>query len=161
MQTMRLNVNAQKNIWMFKTNENESLDDINTFFEFMENIPAVFKTKNGLDNAEVMNLPIPYIANELRKTLVEYDGDILQFLGINNVPIEKNERVNIPETESNKHELTIDLKNFTTTRDRAVKDAKRILGIDISYEKVMPEIKVDNMSNKKDETVKKNKEVKE
>ena len=114
--TMRLNINAQKMPMMFAGGAEEILKNKNTFFEFMECQPVQFKTEFADQEFKIFTSGAPVIMKQLTDVYTEYDARILTYLAVNNLPIEKQERLLSDEVNVNKEEKCLIRKARTAQR---------------------------------------------
>lgn len=131
--TMRMNVNAQKFPFMFEsTDGNKVLQQKNDFMALMECTPVFFKTDFSDVPFKVLNNNVPVITADLCALYTEYDARILEYIGVNNLPIEKKERLLTDEVTVNQEELSLAVKGRLEQRRIACDAMKDILGMDCS-----------------------------
>lgn len=88
-------------------------------------------TGDILKKLEVINLNVPYLADKLRMERDDADANVLQILGVNNVNIEKKERLLVAEAESNNEELELTAHAPYQLRTSACERAKELFGVEI------------------------------
>ena len=132
--TTRMNINAQKMPFFFKGTEDTILQQKNLFLEFMECEPAFFKTKFASDEFEIFQSGAPFIANDLVDVYTEYDARILTYLGINNLPIEKKERLLTDEVGINKEEKSLIRDSRLIQRQLACDEINKLFNLNVSIE---------------------------
>lgn len=102
--TTRMNINANKMPFMFRSNQNTALQNKNTFLDLYECEPVLFKEAFAKDEFEVLNTGVPFIAPDLAKIYDIYTYRILSYLGIKSIPVEKKERLLVDEIGANDEE---------------------------------------------------------
>lgn len=132
--TMRMNINAQKCPMIFKSNNgNKALENKNDFVQMMESEPVFFKT-DAMDDFEFYTAKVPIVTDALIAVYTEYDARILQYLGVNNLPIEKKERLLVDEVGVNDEECGLILKGRLEQRRAACDAMNDLFGWDASVE---------------------------
>lgn len=134
--TTRMNINAQKMPYWFKTNDNNVIQNKNTFLELMEGQPVFFKTNFSPDDFEVIQSGAPIITDELSKMYVEYDSRILTYLGINSLPVEKSERLLVDEVGINREEKNLIRDSRLKQRELATERINKLFGLNTSVKVV-------------------------
>ena len=119
---------------MFKGLEDTVLQNKNTFKEFMECEPVYFKTEYANSEFEIYYSGVPFLANDLTKTYTEYDARILSYLGIDNLAVEKNERLISGEVDINNQETSLIRKARYEQRKLACDKINDLFGLDVSIE---------------------------
>lgn len=102
--TMRMNINANKMPFMFRSNQNTALQNKNTFLDIYECEPVMFKEAFAKDEFEVLNTGVPFISPDLAKIYDIYAYRILSYLGVKSIPVEKKERLLVDEIGANDEE---------------------------------------------------------
>lgn len=130
--TMRMNLNALKMPYVFESPDGYStLQNKNTFMQIMECDPAMFKTGNLGDGVQVHQTGAPVILGDLISTYTEYDARILEYIGVNNIPIEKKERLLVDEVTANEEELNLGIRSRMEQRQVACERMAEVLGLDV------------------------------
>lgn len=100
--TMDVNVKACKTPVVFACDDNDVLTWKRIFQEVDGNTPAIFADKGlNLDSIQAFLTGVKFLGNELMDYKGSVEGDLLTFLGQNNNPVDKKERLITDEAESN------------------------------------------------------------
>lgn len=134
--TLEMNINAQKMPYLFKTKNNKIRLSLNNLLDDLKiGESAVFLDPEMLDgdkeSISVLNLNAPYVADKMRTEKQNYINELMTFLGINNLPVEKNERLIQGEIESNDIIIKDNIEKERAERERWVKEANEKYGLNI------------------------------
>ena len=132
--TMRMNINANKMPFVFRTNQNTALQNKNTFLDIYECEPVMFKEEFAKEEFEILNNNVPFIAPDLAKIYDIYSYRILSYLGVKSIPVEKKERLLVDEIGANDEEKEYIRSARLEQRKIACEQMKRVFNIDISVE---------------------------
>ena len=100
--TIDVNINAQKTPTVILCEESKRLSMINAAKKYTGNVPFIFGTKEfNLDDFKTLDLKAEYIADKIQEYKRSVYGEILTYLGINNVDFEKKERLTDDEVNVN------------------------------------------------------------
>lgn len=130
--TTRMNINANKMPFMFRSNQNTALQNKNTFIDIYECEPVLFKEAFAKDEFEVLNTGVPFIAPDLTKIYDIYAYRILSYLGVKSIPVEKKERLLVDEIGANDEEKEYTRCARLDQREIGAKEIKRIFNRDIT-----------------------------
>lgn len=135
--TIRMQLNAHKVPLIFKTDKH-NFNTMKRYFEAIQTYkPSVYQDKNKMGTEapiEVLNADIQYKADKLFDLYQSYVGEILTHLGINNNPIEKRERVQSAEVDSNNEYIHFNLLAMLEPRQDAVERINERYGTNIEVE---------------------------
>lgn len=148
--TLEMNINAQKMPYLFKTKNqkirlslNNLLDDLRIGETAVFLDPEMLGTKDS-ETLSVLNLNAPYIADKLRTEKQNYVNELMTFLGINNLPVEKNERLIQGEVDSNDMIIYDNIEKQREFRQKAVDEINKKYGLNIKvrfYNEIIEEEK--------------------
>lgn len=115
------NVNAQKFPILILADEKQKQTMINLYQKYNGNYPFIFGDKNLLNNdtLKAINTDAPYVADKLSEYKKEIFNEALTFLGINNIMIEKKERLINEEANSNNEFINLNLQSYLVPRQKA------------------------------------------
>ena len=99
--TLRLNINAQKMPWSFRSNNYNIISNKNLFRQIYECEPVVYHDDMMTDELELVKTDAPVIMAELNDAYNVYDQRICEFLGIDCVARDKKERLTAEEADAN------------------------------------------------------------
>lgn len=100
--TMDVNVKSVKTPTVFACDDKDVLTFKRIFQMVDGNTPAIFADKGlNLDSIQAYKTDAKFLCNDLMDYKKAVEGELMTFLGYNNSPIDKKERVNVSEANSN------------------------------------------------------------
>lgn len=100
--TMDVNTKACKTPVVFACDDKDVLTFKRIFQQVDGNVPAIFADKNlNLDSVQAFMTGVKFMGNELMDYKRSIEADLLTFLGQNNTPMEKRERLITDEANAN------------------------------------------------------------
>lgn len=129
--TKRLNINAQKMPINVITNDSKVLNDLNVMSKFLEASPTMITDRSVADRLEVVNLGVPIISADLDDTYNRYYCRIMDYLGCDNVNIDKKERLITAEAEANNEQTILKHYAFMETWRQGIKKVNEMFGLNI------------------------------
>ena len=130
------NINAQKTPFLINSNNTNLLTAKNFYAQIQQDSDAVYKSGDMPDmSIDVINLGVQFIGAELSDQYKTYENRILEYIGIENLPVEKQERMLTGEVSSNDDKTNLMFESRLYMRERACKEMKDIFGIDIEVKK--------------------------
>lgn len=100
--TMDVNVKACKTPVVFTCDDKDILTWKRVFSQVDGNVPAIFADRGlNLDSIQAFLTGVKFMGNELMDYKTSVEGDLLTFLGQNNNPVDKKERVLNAEANAN------------------------------------------------------------
>lgn len=148
--TMDVNVKANKTPIIVLCDDKNVLTFKQLFSQVDGNIPAIFADKNiNLDSITALDTKVQFLGNELMDYKRSVEGELLTFLGINNIPIDKKERLVTDEAESNNQLIASFFELQLEARKRACEAINNKWSLNITVEKRQPivEKSVENVEN--------------
>ena len=130
-QTAMTNIKAQKTPVMVLVDENQRLMMENLYSQYDGNKPVIFGDKNQLNGNIIksINTEAPFIADKVMEYKKEIWNEALTFLGINNVMIDKKERLVADEANSNNELINLNLQAALVPRQEAAKQFNELFGL--------------------------------
>lgn len=121
--TCDVNIKAQKTPVMLVVNDTQRLTMKNLYSQYDGNEPFIFGDKDSLsaDMLKAIKTDAPYIADKLMEYKKEIWNEALTFLGINNLSLEKKERLITDEASSNNEVINMNLQSYLVPRKEACK----------------------------------------
>ena len=131
--TMDVNIKSVKTPTIFACDDKDVLTFKRIFQQVDGNVPAIYADRGiNLDSIQVYKTDAKFLCNELMDYKKTVENELLTFLGVNNVAIDKKERVNVEETNSN-NEL---IENFAdlqlSAREKACEKINTMYGLNVS-----------------------------
>ena len=129
--TCDVNIIAQKTPVMVITGEKQRLMMENLYNQYNGNQPFIFGDKDQLnsDMMKVLNTNAPYVADKITDYKKEIWNEFLTFLGINNIMLEKKERLVTDEANSNNELINLNLQSRLAPRKQACKEFNEKFGL--------------------------------
>ncbi len=134
--TMDVNVKAVKSPTIFSCNDRDLLTFKRLFQQADGNVPAIFVDKGlSLEDVAVYDTKAKFLCNELQDYKKTVENELLTFLGLNNVSIDKKERLITDEAEANDQLIQSFIDMQLDARQEAVEKINSKYGLRISVKK--------------------------
>lgn len=129
--TIDVNVKSQKTPVMLTVDESQRLMMQNLYNQYDGNQPFIFGDKHQLQDGiiKAIKTEAPYVVDKLQKYKQEIFNEALTFLGINNVSVEKKERLNSEEATENNELINLNLESYLAPRQMACKQFNELMGL--------------------------------
>jgi len=88
----------------------------------------------GLEKSNLMNTGVQFKVLDYLAAVDKYENKILTYLGINNVQIEKAERLITNEADSNNEKIYSQFTAAFDEREKALKQVNKLFGTNITIE---------------------------
>lgn len=130
--TMDVNLRTSKTPWFIITDERKVLTYKEVLRKIDENEPAIFGAP-GLnpDAFQVVPTKVEFLGNELMDYTHSVENKLLTFLGVDNCPVDKKERLVTGEVNSNDQLLQINADLMLEARQRACEEINEKFGLNI------------------------------
>jgi len=151
--TMDVNVKACKTPVIFSCDDKDALSFKRLFQQTDGNVPAIFADKGlNLDGVQAFNTGAKFMGNELMDYKRSIESDLLTFLGQNNTPVDKKERLITDEAEANNQLIDSFGDLQLQAREKACEEINAMFGLNISVERRAPvEKPVESVENEETE----------
>lgn len=134
--TMDVNVKANKTPVVLVCDDKDVLSMKRIFQQVDGNTPAIFADKAlNLDNIQALDLKAKFLGVELMDYKKAVENELLTFLGLNNTPYEKRERLITDEANSNNQLITSFSDLQLEARERACEKINSMFGLNISVKR--------------------------
>lgn len=132
--TMDTNIILQKMPFFIACEDSQKLTFQNLFSQIEGNKIVIFGEKNGADlnSIRAIKTETPFICDKLSDYKKEIWNDFLTFLGINNLQVEKKERLISDEANSNNEVINYNLMARLKYRQIACEEFNDLFGTNIS-----------------------------
>ena len=130
-QTAFVNIRAQKTPIVILVDERSRLTFQNMYNQIDGNMPQIFGDKQNMDlnNIKALNTEAPFIADKIIDYKKEIWNEALTFLGINNIMVDKKERLITDEANSNNELINLNLQSYLAPRELACKQFNEKFGL--------------------------------
>lgn len=134
--TMDVNVKANKTPVIVVCDDKDVLSFKRIFQQVDGNTPAVFADRSlNLDNIQALDLKARFLGKDLMDYKKSVENELLTFLGINNTPVEKKERLITDEANSNNELIESFFDIGLEARQRACEEINAMYGLNVSVER--------------------------
>ena len=155
--TMDVNVKANKTPYVFAVDDKDVLTFKRIFQQIDGNVPAIYADRGlNLDSIAVLQTGVKFLCNDLMDYKKSVENELLTFLGENNLPTDKKERLITDEANSNNQLIKSFSELQLEARQRAVEKINKKYGLNITVErrcKNENEVKEDKDSKGGDDNV--------
>ena len=129
-QTAMVNIKAQKAPVLLLMDEKQRLTMENIYSQYDGNKPVIFGDKNSLGEnvIKAINTQAPFIADKIIDYKKEIWNEALTFLGINNIMVDKKERLITDEANSNNELINLNLQSYLAPRQEACRQFNEKFG---------------------------------
>lgn len=129
--TADVNIKAQKTPVMIIVDEKQRLLMENLYNQYNGNQPFIFGDKDQLGEniLRAISTNAPFIADKIMNYKKEIWNEALTFLGINNIMVDKKERLIQDEANSNNELINLNLESFLAPRKLACKQFNEKFGL--------------------------------
>ena len=129
------NVNAQKTPYVVLCNNNNLLGAKALAKSIQDGEEVVFKDQFDNVAIDILQTQAPFVADKLMDCYLEYHNRILSYLGIDNLPVEKQERMLTGETEANDQALYLAREARLSMRKEACERINKLwnLNVEVDY----------------------------
>lgn len=129
--TCDVNIKAQKTPVMLVVDEQQRLMMENLYSQYEGNKPFIFGDKKQLsgDVLRSINTGAPFVADKVMDYKKEIWNEALTFLGINNIMVDKKERLVSDEANSNNELINLNLQSFLAPRQEACRQFNEKFGL--------------------------------
>ena len=126
-----VNIKGQKYPYVIATDEKQRLFVENLYSQIDGNHPVIFGDKKQLnpDVIKTINTESPFVADKLKDYQKEIWNDFFTFMGINNIMVEKKERLVTDEANSNNEVINLNLQSFLAPRQEACRQFNEKFGL--------------------------------
>ena len=130
--TCDVNIKAQKTPVMIIVDEKQRLLMENLYNQYNGNQPFIFGDKEQLSADGILkaiNTQAPFIADKVTDYKKEIWNEALTYLGINNIMVDKKERLITDEANSNNELINLNLQSFLAPRQEACRLFNEMFGL--------------------------------
>lgn len=153
--TMDVNVKACKTPIVFACDDKDVLTFKHIFHQVDGNVPAIFAERGlNLDSIQAFQTGVKFMGNELMDYKRSVESDLLTFLGQDNTPVDKKERLITDEAESNNQLIASFADLQLEARKKAAEEINEMFGLTVTVERrQLVEKPVDNVDGGEEDAV--------
>lgn len=131
--TMDVNVKSCKTPIIFACDDKDVLTFKRLFQQVDGNVPAIFAdTRLNLESINAFQTGVKFLGNELMDYKRSVESDLLTFLGQDNTPVDKKERLITDEAESNNQLIASFADLQLEAREKACEEINELFGLQVS-----------------------------
>ena len=151
--TAMTNIKAQKTPVLITVDESQRLMMENMYSQYEGNRPVIFGDKNQLQDGVIKTIKTdaPFIADKVMDYKKEIWNEALTYLGINNIMINKKERLITDEANSNNELINMNLQSFLIPRQEACKQFNKKYGLEGTDKEISVRVRSDLINTIKHE----------
>lgn len=129
--TCDVNIKSQKTPVFVLIDEKQRLTLENLYNQYDGNKPFIFGDKNNLSSEQIkaINTESPFVADKIMQYKKEIWNEALTFLGVNNIMVDKKERLITDEANSNNELINLNLQSYLAPRLEACKQFNEKFGL--------------------------------
>lgn len=129
--TCDVNIKAQKTPVLITVDEQQRLTMENLYGQYDGNRPVIFGDKRQISDGmlKAINTQAPVVFDKLMEYKKDIWNEVLTFLGINNINIDKKERLITGEANANNELINLNLQSFLAPRQEACKRFNDLFGL--------------------------------
>lgn len=137
--TMDINIKACKTPVVFTCDDKDVLSFKRLWQATDGNVPAHFVDKTlNLNNIQALQTGVKFMGNELMDYKRSVESDLLTFLGQNNTPVDKKERLITDEAEANNQLIDSFGELQLQARQEACEEINKMFGLNITVKRRAP-----------------------
>ena len=137
--TMDVNMKACKTPVVFACDDKDVLSFKQIFRQVDGNVPAIFADRAlNLDAITTFQTGVKFLGNEIMDYKRSVESDLLTFLGQDNTPVDKKERLITDEAESNDQLIASFADLQLDARQKACEEINAMFGLNISVRRKTP-----------------------
>lgn len=137
--TMDVNIKACKTPVVFACDDKDLLSFKRMFQEVDGNTPALFVDRGlNLDSIQAFLTGVKFMGNELMDYKRSVESDLLTFIGQDNTPVDKKERLITDEAQANNQLIASFADLQLEARQKACEEINSMFGLNISVRKREP-----------------------
>ena len=134
--TMDVNIKACKTPVIFACDDKDLLSFKRMFQEVDGNTPALFVDRGlNLDSIQAFLTGVKFMGNELMDYKRSVESDMLTFIGQNNTPVDKKERLITDEAEANNQLIQSFSDLQLVAREKACEEINTMFGLSVSVKR--------------------------
>lgn len=126
-----VNIMAQRTPVLLLGTEKQKLTLENLYNKYNGNQPFIFGDKDIISNDMLKSISTeaPFVADKLQEYKKEVWNEFLTFIGVNNIDVEKKERLISGESNANNESINLNLQSYLAPRKEACKKFNELFGL--------------------------------
>lgn len=146
--TMDVNVKACKTPVVFACDDKDLLTFKRIFQQVDGNVPAIYADRGlNMDSIQVFQTGVKFMGKDLQDYANAVENKLLTFLGLNNTPVDKKERLITDEAQANNQLIESFADLQMEARERAAQEINDMFGLSVSVKRRNVENSVERVEN--------------
>lgn len=139
------NIKSQKTPMVLVADDRSRLTMLNLYKNYDGNQPFIFGDKNQLtpESIRAIRTDAPFVADKIMEYKKQIWNEALTFLGINNISLEKKERLITDEASSNNELINLNLQSYLAPRQIACKEFNEKFGFTNTNKEISVRVRSD------------------
>lgn len=127
-----VNIMATRTPVLILGTEKQKMTLENLYNKYDGNQPFIFGDKDIISNdmMKAISTQAPYVADKLCEYKKEIWNEFLTFIGVNNIDVEKKERLISGESSSNNEVINLNLQSYLAPRKKACEQFNELFGLE-------------------------------
>lgn len=144
--TCDVNIKAQRTPILVVCDANQRLTMENLYSQYDGNQPFIYGDKSGSishDSLKALKTDAPYVVDKIQTYKKEIWNEFLTFIGVNNIAIEKAERLITDEASQNNELINLYLQNHLAPRQKACEQFNKLFDLEGTEKAISVRIRSD------------------
>lgn len=126
-----VNINAQKTPIILLGDDKQKLTLENLYSQYDGSKPIIYGDKDLITNEafKAIKTEAPFVANDIKVYQQKIWNEFLSFIGINNIEVEKKERLISGESSANNEFINLNLESYLEPRKKACEEFNKLFGL--------------------------------
>lgn len=134
--TMDVNIKACKTPVVFACDDKDVLSFKRVFQQVDGNVPAIYADKGlNLDSVQAFKTGVQFMGKDLQDYANGVENKLLTFLGVNNTPVDKKERLITDEAQANNELIQSFADLQLEARQRAAEEINKMFGLTVTVKR--------------------------
>lgn len=134
--TMDVNIKACKTPVIFACDDKDVLTFKRIFQQVDGNVPAIYADRGlNMDSIQAFQTGVKFMGKDLQDYANAVENKLLTFLGLNNTPVDKKERLITDEAQANNQLIQSFADLQLEARERAAKEINSMFGLNVTVKR--------------------------
>lgn len=127
-----VNINAQKTPIILLGDDKQKLTLENLYSQYDGSKPIIYGDKDLITNEafKAIKTDAPFVANDIKTYQQKIWNEFLSFIGVNNIEVEKKERLISGESNANNEFINLNLESYLEPRKKACDEFNKLFGLE-------------------------------
>ncbi len=127
-----VNINAQKTPIILLGDDKQKVTLENLYSQYDGSKPIIYGDKDLITNEafKAIKTDAPFVANDIKTYQQKIWNEFLSFIGVNNIEVEKKERLISGESSANNEFINLNLESYLEPRKKACDEFNKLFGLE-------------------------------